>query len=50
MGRKRGLRGLAEPDLVFEDFGLRDHDVGIDGVLRDEADDFGAGDLDAEKV
>jgi hypothetical protein len=37
---------LAEPDLVFEDFGLRDSNTGVYSVLRDEADDLGAVDFD----
>ena len=46
----RGLEGLAEPDLVFEDLGVRDLSVRVYGGLRDEADDFGAVDLDAEAI
>jgi len=41
---------LAEPDLVFEDLGARDLSVRDYGGSRDEADDFGAVDLDAEAI
>jgi len=46
----RGLHGLAEPDLVFEYFGLWDIDVGVDRGAWDEADDFGAVDLDVQAI